>query len=124
MDSAITYLNCTELFVNDLDHALDLFGGDGPGATLFPQQVHDVGGEFVASLLVLLHLLLVDGPDLSQLVLVVSVLDRSAVIGQGRGGRGAALVGTFEAKKCFVWVILKKRSKYAKIFWTTSRAKN
>ena len=111
-------MDCAKLFVDDLNHSFNFLWSDGSGSRLLSEKVHDVSGEFVASLLVLFHLLLVDGPDLSQLVLVVSVLDRSAVIGQGRGGRGAALVGTFEAKKFFVWVILKKRSKYAKIFWT------
>ena len=96
MDSAITYLNCTELFVNDLDHALDLFGGDGPGATLFPQQVHDVGGEFVAALIVLFNLLLVNGSDLGQFIFVVGVLNGRAVLAQILRG-SAALIGAHDA---------------------------
>lgn len=87
-------MDCAKLFVDDLNHSLNFLGGDWPCPGLLSQEVHDVGGELVASLLVLLHLLLVDGPDLSQLVLVVGVLDRRPVVGQGRGGRGAALVGT------------------------------
>ena len=92
-------MDCAKLFVDDLNHSFNFLWSDGSGSRLLSEKVHDVGGEFVASLLVLFHLLLVDGPDLSQLVLVVSVLDRSAVIGQGRGGRGAALVGTCAGKQ-------------------------
>ena len=36
--------------MNDLHHALDFLGCDGPGARLFPQQIHDVGGELIAGL--------------------------------------------------------------------------
>lgn len=34
----------------DLHHPLDLLGRDRSGATLFPQQVHYVGGELIAGL--------------------------------------------------------------------------
>lgn len=37
-----------------------------PGSALFSQQIHDVGGEFIARLLVLLQLLMVDLSDLGQ----------------------------------------------------------
>ena len=50
-------------------------------------------GELVASLVVLLHLLLVDLADLGQLVLVVGVLDGRAVLAKALG-RGLALVRT------------------------------
>ena len=50
-----------------------------PRTRLLSEQVHDVGGEFVAALIVLLHLLLVDGPDLGQLGLVVRVFDGSVL---------------------------------------------
>ena len=46
-----------------------------------------MGGEFIAALVVLLNLLLVDGPDLSKLVLVVSVLNGGAVLAQALGRR-------------------------------------
>lgn len=44
------HLDAGELFVNDLYHPFDFLGRDGPRATLFPQEVHDMGGEFVAGL--------------------------------------------------------------------------
>lgn len=84
-----TYLNCRELLIYDLDHAFDLLGCDWSRPGLFSQQVHDVSREFVASLVVLLNLLLVDLPDLSKLVLVVRVFDGRAVLaGHGRGRLG------------------------------------
>ena len=39
-----------------------------------------MSGKFVAALVVLLHLLLVDGADLRQLGLVVGVLDGGAAV--------------------------------------------
>jgi hypothetical protein len=36
--------------VNDVDHSLDLFGCDGPGAALLSQQVHHVCSELLAAL--------------------------------------------------------------------------
>ena len=60
-------------------------------------------GELAAGLVVLLQLLVVDGPDLSELVAVVRVLDGRLVAaggrggGVGRGGGAAALFGTWKA---------------------------
>jgi len=36
--------------VDYLDHSFDFLRRDRPGATLFPQQVHHVGGKFVTGL--------------------------------------------------------------------------
>lgn len=36
--------------MDNLDHSFDFLRRDWPGATLFPQQVHYVGGEFVTGL--------------------------------------------------------------------------
>lgn len=36
--------------MDNLDHPFDFFRRDRPGATLFPQQVHYVSGEFVTGL--------------------------------------------------------------------------
>lgn len=36
--------------MDNLDHSFDFLWRDWPGATLFPQQVHYVGGEFVTGL--------------------------------------------------------------------------
>lgn len=36
--------------MNNLDHPFDFLRRDRPGATLFPQQVHYVSGEFVTGL--------------------------------------------------------------------------
>ena len=47
--------------------------------------------EFIAALVVLLDLLLIDGPDLSKFVLVVCVLDRRGVVADLR--RCLGLVG-------------------------------
>lgn len=44
------HLDGGELLVYDLHHALNLLGSDGPSARLFPQQVHHVSCELVASL--------------------------------------------------------------------------
>lgn len=44
------HLDGAELTVDDSHHTLDLFGGDGPRARLFPQQVHHMGSEFVTCL--------------------------------------------------------------------------
>jgi hypothetical protein len=52
--------------VDDLNHAFNFLGSDGPCSGLLPQQVHHVGGELVAGLVVLLQLLVVDGPDPNQ----------------------------------------------------------
>ena len=68
---ARTNLDGIELLVDDLHHPLDLLGRDGPRPRLLPQQVHDVRGELGAGLVVLFQLLVVDGPDLRQLVAVV-----------------------------------------------------
>ena len=47
----------------DLNHALNFLGRDGSGSGLLPEQVHHVGGELVAGLVVLLQLLVVDRPE-------------------------------------------------------------
>ena len=57
-----TYLYGTELFMDDLNHSFNLFGSDRPCSALFSEQVHDVGGELVASLVILLQLLVVNVP--------------------------------------------------------------
>ncbi len=44
------HLDGAEFAVDDVDHALDLFGWDGPRARLFPQQVHHMGSELIARL--------------------------------------------------------------------------
>ncbi len=44
------HLDGAEFAMDDADHALDLFGGDGPCARLLPQQIHDVGSELVTCL--------------------------------------------------------------------------
>lgn len=44
------HLNAGEFLMNNLDHSFDFFRCDWPGATLFSQQVHYVGGEFIAGL--------------------------------------------------------------------------
>lgn len=49
---------------------------DRSGATLLPEQIHDVCGELVARVLILVQLLMVDLADLGQLGAVVRVLDR------------------------------------------------
>ena len=74
------YLNCTEFFVDDLHHPLDFFSSDGSGATLLSKEIHDVCGELVAALVVLLNLLLINGSDLSELILVIRMLNSRAVL--------------------------------------------
>ena len=91
-------LNSAELLVDDLHHPLNLLGGDWPGAGLLPEQIHDMGGELVAALVVLLHLLLVDGSNLSKLVLVISVLDGRAVLAKTLSW-GLALVRTCNGER-------------------------
>lgn len=44
------HLNAGELLVDNLNHPFDFLWRDRPGATLLPQQVHYVSGEFVTSL--------------------------------------------------------------------------
>jgi len=44
------HLDAGELLVDYLDHSFDFLRRDRPGATLFPQQVHHVGGKFVTGL--------------------------------------------------------------------------
>ncbi len=44
------HLDGAELAVDDADHALDLFGRDGPRARLLSQQVHHMGRELVTRL--------------------------------------------------------------------------
>ena len=44
------HLDAGELFVNYLNHPLDLLWRDGPGTTLLPQQIHHVRGELVTRL--------------------------------------------------------------------------
>ena len=71
-------------------------------------------GELAAGLVVLLQLLVVDGPDLSELVAVVRVLDGRLVAAGGRGGGvgrsggTAALFGTWKSAtkllKAFLFV--------------------
>ncbi len=51
-----------------------------------------MGGELVAGLLVLLQLLVVDGPDLGELVAVVRVFD-GGLVGLARGGGGGGGAG-------------------------------
>lgn len=43
-------LDGVELLVDDLDHSLDFFRRDGPGSTLFAQEVHHVRRELVTRL--------------------------------------------------------------------------
>ena len=75
-----SHLNCTEFLVYDLDHALNFFSGHGSGTTLLSKEIHDVGGELVAALVVLFNLLLVNGSDLSELILVVRMLNSCAIL--------------------------------------------
>ena len=51
------YLYRVELSVNDLDHPLNLLGGNGPCPRLLSQQVHHMRCELVAGLVVLFQLL-------------------------------------------------------------------
>lgn len=44
------HLNAGELLVDNLDHPFNFLRRDRPGATLLPQQVHYVSGEFVTGL--------------------------------------------------------------------------
>lgn len=44
------HLDGAELAVDDVHHALDLLGRDGPRPALLPQQVHHVRGELAAGL--------------------------------------------------------------------------
>lgn len=64
-------------------------GRDGSRTTLFAQQVHDVRGELVARVLVLVQLLMVDLADLRELGAVVRVLDRVICLGHSALSRGA-----------------------------------
>ena len=89
-----TYLDCAKLLVDDLNHSFNFLGCDWSGTGLFSQQVHDVGCEFVASLLVLFHLLLVNCPTLGKLILVVGVLYGCTVLGQRLRRWCTALVRT------------------------------
>ena len=54
------YLNGVELSVNDLNHPLNLLGGDRPRPRLLSQQVHHMRCELVAGLVVFFQLLKVD----------------------------------------------------------------
>ncbi len=77
---------------NFLKNSLKIF--ISPSSGLLPQEVHDVGGELAAGLVVLVQLLVVDAAYLGQLGAVVRVLDRGlaarAACGGGAGvGRGA-----------------------------------
>lgn len=44
------HLDGAEFAMDDVHHALDLFGGDGPSARLLPQQVHHMGCELITRL--------------------------------------------------------------------------
>lgn len=55
--------------------------GDGTGAALLSEKIHDVSGEFVASVLILVEFLVVDLSDLRQLRTVVGMLDRVICLG-------------------------------------------
>lgn len=44
------HLNAGELFVDDLDHSFNFLGRNRSGATLFPQQIHNVGRKLVTGL--------------------------------------------------------------------------
>ena len=68
-DTLLSHLYRAEFSVNNLNHPLYLLGCDGSGPALLPQQVHHVGGELVAGLVVLLQLL-VHGVTLVSLVTV------------------------------------------------------
>ena len=68
-------LDRVKFLVNDVDHPLNLLGCDGPRPALLSQQIHHVGGELVAGLVVLLQLLVVDCSDLCELTSVVCVFD-------------------------------------------------
>ena len=58
----------TEFSVNNLNHSLYFLRCDGSGSALFSQQVHHVGGELVASLVVLLQLLVHEVTLLSLII--------------------------------------------------------
>ena len=70
--------------MDDLNHSFNLFGSDRPCSALFSEQVHDVGGELVASLVILLQLLVVNVPNLSEFRSVVGMFDCG--FGGRRGG--------------------------------------
>ena len=74
------YLNCTEFLIDDLDHTFNFFCGDRTRATLFTKEIHDMSGELIAALVVLLDLLLINGSDLRELVLVVRMLNSCTVL--------------------------------------------
>lgn len=58
------HLDGAELAVDDAHHPLNLLRGDGPGPALFSQEIHHVGGELIACLLIFLQLRVVDLSDL------------------------------------------------------------
>ncbi len=98
MSPLYAYLYRIELPVDDLHHAFDLLGRDRSRSRLLSQQVHDMRGEFVARLVILLQLLVVNVSDLGQLGPVVSVLNGGLVVAAGRGGasvRGSVGTATF-----------------------------
>ena len=64
-------LNGVELPIDDVDHPVDLLGRDGPHPRLLSQKIHHMCRELLAALVVLIHLLPIDGADLCQLPLVV-----------------------------------------------------
>jgi len=94
-------LDGRKLLLDDLHHPLYLLGGDRPGAGLLAAQVHHMGRELLAALVVLLQLLVVDVPNLGELRLVVAVLDCVLVADKRRTSSGApALVRSGHARSC------------------------
>lgn len=78
----MAYLNCTEFLVDDLDHAFYFLGCNWSSSALFSEEIHDMGGELVAALVILFNLLLVYGSDLSELILIVRMLNCCAVLSE------------------------------------------
>lgn len=76
------YLNSAEFFVDDLNHSINFFRSDRPCSTLFSQKIHHVGGKFITSLVIFFHFLLINLPDLSQFVFIISMLNSSTVLPQ------------------------------------------
>ena len=93
----MAYLNCTEFLVDDLDHAFYFLGCNWSSSALLSEEIHDMGGELVTALVVLFNLLLVYGSDLSELILVVRMLNCCAVLSKVLRGRGSPLFWTHDS---------------------------
>ncbi len=70
-----TYLNRGKLPLNDVDHPLDFFRCYGASSGLFTQQVHNMSGELLAGLVILLYFLVVNISNLAQLGLIVGMFN-------------------------------------------------